>query len=92
RTTSWTRCPGLYRFRETVPEKYRGSKKGKWLKAAMLLKIKQDYPDVQTISTVTATSNAPMLSINERLGFKVHREIYTVQFETEQITKYLEGR
>ncbi|MHA1212657.1 MAG: hypothetical protein ACTSSH_09365, partial [Candidatus Heimdallarchaeota archaeon] len=55
-----------------VQESYRGRGLGKWLKASMLLKIKNDYPQVKIVSTTNATTNAPMISINDRLGFKVH--------------------
>ena len=51
----------------------RGRGIGKWIKATMLEKIRRDYPDVAWISTGNAESNAPMLSINRRLGFKQHR-------------------
>jgi len=43
---------------------------GRWLKAAMLQKIRADYPLVERIDTDNAGSNAPMLSINLTLGFK----------------------
>ncbi|MHA1480976.1 MAG: GNAT family N-acetyltransferase [Candidatus Thorarchaeota archaeon] len=81
--------PLMHQFLTGVHEKYRGTGKGKWLKAAMLHRIKQDFPDIETISTTTATSNAPMLAINERLGFKVHQEMYGVQIETKKIGEYL---
>jgi len=55
----------------------------------MLKRIRKEFPDITTILTGNATSNAPMLAINDRLGFKVHQEIYGVQLETEKIGKYL---
>ncbi len=42
---------------------------GRWLKAAMLLKIRSDYPLVERIDTNNAGSNQPMLNINITLGF-----------------------
>lgn len=81
--------PLMHQFLTGVQEKYRGTGKGKWLKAALLHRVKQDFPDIETISTTTATSNAPMLAINELLGFKVHHELYGVQIETEKIGEYL---
>jgi GNAT superfamily N-acetyltransferase len=43
---------------------------GRWLKAAMLQKIRSDYPIVERIDTDNAGSNEPMLNINIALGFK----------------------
>lgn len=57
-----------------VREEHRGRGLGKWLKANMLLQIREQYPDVEYVSTGNADSNAPMLSINDRLGFKVHKD------------------
>ncbi len=85
-------APLLYQGLTGVQEKYRGSGKGKWLKAAMLLRIREEYPDIKTITTQTETSNAPMLAINERLGFKIHKELYTCQVETEKVVDYLKNK
>ncbi|NPD88000.1 MAG: GNAT family N-acetyltransferase [Asgard group archaeon] len=75
-----------------VKQEYRGRGLGKWLKATMLLRIKEEFPDVNIITTDNATTNAPMLSINDRLGFKVYKEGITGQMKTEDLGKYLEGK
>ncbi|MGC9779756.1 MAG: GNAT family N-acetyltransferase [Candidatus Heimdallarchaeota archaeon] len=49
---------------------YRGRGLGKWLKAAMLLYLRENFPEVRIVNTGNADSNMPMLSINERMGFK----------------------
>ncbi|MHA1480977.1 MAG: GNAT family N-acetyltransferase, partial [Candidatus Thorarchaeota archaeon] len=72
-----------------VDQNYRGQGKGKWVKAAMLLKVREKFPDIETISTANASSNAPMLAINERLGFKLNKEIFNVQIDTEKLGEYL---
>jgi mycothiol synthase len=43
---------------------------GKWLKAAMLMRISELYPRVEVFVTENGGSNAPMLAINTKLGFK----------------------
>lgn len=73
-----------------VQEEYRGYGRGKWLKAAMLLEIKNRFQDVETIVTDNATSNEPMLAINERLGFKLSKEITSFQVEIPKVKQYLE--
>ncbi|MGY5853094.1 MAG: hypothetical protein RTU92_05970 [Candidatus Thorarchaeota archaeon] len=45
---------------------------GKWLKSEMILHIREKYPDSLYIRTGNNTSNVPMLSINDRMGFKIH--------------------
>ncbi|MFW9921972.1 MAG: hypothetical protein ACFFDW_01655 [Candidatus Thorarchaeota archaeon] len=75
-----------------VQEQYRHHGLGKWLKAAMLLKIKNDFPEVKYISTGNANANAPMLSINNRLGFKVHKEQFNAQVSIEKVAEYLDSK
>jgi mycothiol synthase len=51
----------------------RGRGLGKWIKAAMLAHLHVLYPDAQWVATENAGSNAPMLAINKKLGFKQYR-------------------
>ncbi len=52
----------------------RGRGIGKWIKAAMLLHLRDMFPDAQWVSTDNAGSNAPMLKINRAMGFKPYRQ------------------
>lgn len=45
---------------------------GKQLKATLLLHLRELYPELTTVVTDNAGSNAPMLSINHRMGFRSH--------------------
>jgi GNAT superfamily N-acetyltransferase len=77
--------PGLVRQNFTgVHPRARGRGLGKWLKAAMLEHVRQAYPDTIWINTENAGSNAPMLSINHALGYRLHRTFtfYQVHRET----------
>lgn len=40
-------------------------------------------------TTHNATSNAPMLSINERVGFKRHKEVINVQIMRDKLAEFL---
>jgi GNAT superfamily N-acetyltransferase len=51
----------------------RGRGLGKWTKAAMLAHLHKLYPKAQWVATENAGSNAPMLAINMKLGFKQYR-------------------
>ena len=72
-----------------VSEKYRGRGLGKWLKAEMFRFIVETYPQASIIQTGNANSNKPMLSINEKMGFKQYRKMWIVSFDTEKILDLL---
>lgn len=46
---------------------------GRWLKAAMLLSILDEWPHASRVRTDNASSNDAMLSINDALGFRTVR-------------------
>ncbi len=50
---------------------HRGLGLAKWAKAAMLMRIREQRPDVDGVRTGNAFSNKPMLAINDALGFNV---------------------
>jgi mycothiol synthase len=49
---------------------HRGVGLAKWVKAAMLKRIRDERPGTKRVRTDNAFSNAPMLAINDALGFK----------------------
>jgi mycothiol synthase len=51
----------------------RGRGLGKWIKAEMLLHLRAHHPMAEWVVTDNAGSNAPMLAINKKLGFKEYR-------------------
>jgi GNAT superfamily N-acetyltransferase len=63
----------------------RGRGIGKWIKAAMLLHIRELYPDAEWIVTDNAHSNGPMLKINRTMGFKAYRTGVEYQMTREQL-------
>jgi len=70
---------------------FRGRKIGLWLKAAMLEKILRELPEVRSIRTGNADSNAAMLAINQELGFRPHFATAAWQGETDTVLAYLVG-
>jgi len=71
-----------------LPE-FRKQGLGSWLKAEMIQRIRQDWPQVEVIRTNNANSNAPMLKINEAMGFKPYLANAVWQVEIEQVKAYL---
>lgn len=64
-----------------VVRSWRGKGLAKGVKAAMLNLIRSRHPEVRMMITSNAEANAPMLSINRRLGFAVHRREATYQLK-----------
>ncbi|HSP09560.1 MAG TPA: GNAT family N-acetyltransferase [Candidatus Dormibacteraeota bacterium] len=63
----------------------RGRGLGKWIKAAMLLHLRKLYPDIQWVATANAGSNAPMLAINTKMGFRQYRAGKEYQMTRDQV-------
>lgn len=65
-----------------LPE-HRGRGLAKWLKAAMLLELRQRFPSALRLVTNNAEDNAPMLAINQRLGFgaPIHHRAYSFEVD-----------
>lgn len=68
---------------------YRNKGLGRWLKAEMLDRIIANWPQVKYVRTENADMNAPMLKINNELGFKPYIAECIWQVETEKIAEYL---
>jgi mycothiol synthase len=75
-------------FTGVLPE-YRNLGLGHWLKAAMLNKLLVDHPETQIIRTGNANSNAPMLKINQEIGFKPYMATTIWQVEVDKVEAYL---
>lgn len=89
--TGWAphQGPIVYQWFTGVRPDARGRGIGKWIKAAMLLHLRELYPEMEWISTDNAGSNAPMLKINRTMGFKPYREGTAYQMTREELEKRL---
>ncbi|MHA1442617.1 MAG: GNAT family N-acetyltransferase [Candidatus Heimdallarchaeota archaeon] len=64
-----------------VLEEYQGRGLGKWLKAAMLFYLSEQFPEAKYIQTGNNNRNASMLSINNRMGFEVYKKQTFFEFD-----------
>jgi GNAT superfamily N-acetyltransferase len=64
---------------------------GKWLKAAMLEHLREAHRDTVYVTTENARSNAPMLAINHRLGFRLHRSSVDYQITRDALAQRAES-
>ncbi len=55
----------------------------------MIAYLKEHCPDMTEIDTGNATTNAPMLSINRRLGFKTVRDQMTFKIGVNELLERL---
>ncbi|WP_063762255.1 GNAT family N-acetyltransferase [Streptomyces bicolor] len=58
---------------------HRGHGLGLWLKAQMLRRLHDEYPQVTEVETDNAADNTHMLAVNEQLGFRRLRTTYEYQ-------------
>jgi mycothiol synthase len=72
-----------------VDPDHRGRGLGKWLKAAMTLRILDEFPGVRWVITMNAGSNDAMLAINRQLGYRVHAVTTTWQMATGKLQAQL---
>jgi len=79
----------VYQQLTAVARPWRGKGLAKGVKAAMLNLIRARHPEVRMMITTNAEANAPMLSINQRLGFAVHQEHATYQIGRETLSRFV---
>lgn len=75
-----------------VRPEHRGHALGKWLKAAMTLRIMDERPNVTDIRTGNADSNDAMLGINHAMGYKPFIAQTVWEVSTDQAAGWLQQR
>jgi len=72
-----------------VRNEHRGRGLGKWLKAEMLFFVRDELPGVKYVDTGNADANAPMMSINARMGFERRHTELCYRFGLEALRSLL---
>ena len=65
---------------------------GRWLKAANCLRLMDERPKVEHVDTWNAFSNAPMLGINDEMGFRILRGYNNWQGPTDRLASNIKER
>ncbi len=73
----------------SVRPEFRNQGLGRWLKAEMALKVLAERPQIRYLRTTNADVNAPMLKINDEMGFKVHHARIWVQAPVATLVGYV---
>lgn len=68
---------------------HRGHALGKWMKAAMTLRVLEDRAQATTIRTSNADSNDAMLAINTAMGYRPWRRTSTWEVARESVERWL---
>jgi len=91
---SWdSRFPDrVFQMLTAVARPWRGQGLAKGVKAAMLRLLRDRHPQIRLMITGNAEVNAPMLSINNRLGFTVYRRAGSYQIGHDALAAWLSTR
>ncbi|MEU9109139.1 GNAT family N-acetyltransferase [Streptomyces xanthophaeus] len=73
--------PRAQQYDTAVVPAHRGHGLGLWVKAAMVLRLRAEHPDVTEIETDNADDNVHMLAVNHRLGFRSYRRTREFQLD-----------
>lgn len=70
---------------------HRGRGLAKWVKAVMLERVRRERPLAERIRTGNAFSNAPMLAINDALGFQITQTTTEWQVNASDVQRAFQG-
>ncbi len=82
--------PTLNTTLTAVNRDHRGHAIGKWIKADAILRGIERYPDATHIQTENAFSNAPMLGINNAIGFEPEHTVLSYEATADRVRAYLD--
>ena len=91
---AWDPAQPMYVYVDStgVRPEHRGHALGKWLKAAMTLRVLDERPDVTNIRTGNADSNDAMLGINRQMGYRPLLGQTTWEVPVEEAAEWLRCR
>jgi len=79
----------IYQAMTGVLPEYRGRGLGKWLKAALYLKLIEDFPENETVTTDMRAVNEPIQRLNANMGYERVTEGGEFALRVEDLERYL---
>lgn len=80
----------ILQFITHIKLKYRGSGKGKLLKAHTMQYIKENFPEAKYLHTgFVGNENSPLFKINEKIGFKLFYHSATYEIKTTDLDNWV---
>ena len=74
-----------------VRREYQNRGLGKWLKAAMMLDLREHDPSVRFVDTNNFNNNRPMLSINDRMGFELFEQFVFYKISVDDLAAIVDN-
>jgi len=79
----------MYQYMTGVLKKYRKSGMGKWLKAAMFIKLTKDFPDLEILNTEIHAKNIASKKLSIQMGYEKTGSKKEYLISKKSIKKYL---
>ncbi len=81
----------IYQAMTGVLPEYRGRGLGRWMKAALYLKLIEDFPENETVTTDMRSANDPILRLNASMGYKLVAKGGEFALKPKDLDEYLSG-
>lgn len=81
----------IYQAMTGVLPEYRGKELGRWMKAALYLKLTEDFPENETVTTDMRSANDPILRLNASMGYKLVAKGGEFALKPTDLDEYLSG-
>ena len=79
----------VFQMMTGIDRSYRGRGLSKWLKAAMILKVYEDFPENECITTDMRSVNEPIQAVNRQLGYELISQGSEFEVTREILAGYL---
>ena len=77
-----------YQGDTAVLDEFRGRGIGRFIKAEVMRWITTERPKTRTVTTSTATDNAPMIRVNQQLGYRAQPTLVDHQADLDQLVRH----
>jgi RimJ/RimL family protein N-acetyltransferase len=79
----------MYQAMTGIARDYRGRGLSKWLKAALFVKVGEDFPANEYVSSEMRAVNEPILAVNRQMGYKLRSQGFECQVVPAMLERFL---